>query len=416
MKARLEIQRIVRAHTGSVLARLMRTVRDLDLAEDALQEALEAALKAWPQEGVPNNPHAWLVGTARHRAIDELRRRTMRARKTEELQWLATLQAETQAGGPVADPIRDDMLRLIFTCCHPALSPEARVALTLRTIAGLQTDEIARAFLVPTATMAQRLVRVKKKIRAANVPYRVPGASEMGERTAGVLAVVYLVFNEGYSATQGQHLVRRDLCGVAIRLGRSLARLLPDRSEVFGLLGLMLLHDARCEARCTPEGDLVLLDDQDRSTWNQHQIEEGLAVTQHALRLPGPGPYALQAAIAAVHAEAPTSADTDWRQIVGLYDLLQARLASPVVALNRAVAIAMRDGPRAGLALVDELEAPLRSYHLFHAARADLLRRLDRPRDAADAYRQALANPCHEAERRFLERRLASLTAPSRES
>ena len=283
-------------------------------------------------------------------------------------------------------------------------------------VAALETDEIARAFLVPTATMAQRLVRAKKKIRAANVPYRVPSGAEMGERTAGVLAVVYLVFNEGYSATQGQQLVRRDLCGVGIHLGRSLARLLPDRSEVFGLLGLMLLHDARCEARCTAEGDLVLLEDQDRSTWNRPQIEEGLAITQHALRLPGPGPYALQAAIAAVHAEAPTSADTDWRQIVGLYDLLQARLASPVVALNRAVAVAMHDGPTAGLALLDELEAPLRSYHLFHATRADLLRRLDRPLDAANAYQRALDRPCHDAERRFLERRLAALTAPSRES
>ena len=408
MKARVEIQRIVRAHTGAVLARLVRSVRDLDLAEDALQEALIAALNTWPTDGLPDRPEAWLLTSARHKAIDELRRRTLRANKADELQWLATLQQDAE--GPRLDgPIRDDMLRLIFTCCHPALAPEARVALTLRVIAGLETDEIARAFLVPTPTMSQRLVRAKRKIKAAKVPYRVPNAGELRERTNEVLAVVYLIFNEGYAATQGAELVRRDLCGIAIRLGRSLTNLLPELSEVFGLLGLMLLHDARSSTRATPSGDLVLLEDQDRTRWNRKQIEEGLAVTQHALTLAKPGTYALQAAIAAVHAEAPSSADTDWRQIVGLYDLLYARNGSPVVALNRAVAVAMRDGPEAGLTLMDALAEPLDDYHLFHAARADLLRRLGHTDAAAEAYRRALGGPTNDAERRFLSARLSAM-------
>ena len=410
MKVRLEIQRIVRAHTGVVLARLVRTVRDLDLAEDALQEALLAALHTWPSDGIPDNPRAWLIASARHKAIDELRRRSHRARKAEELQWLAILQNEARTPDEPEGPIRDDMLRLIFTCCHPALAPEARVALTLRSIAGLETEEIARAFLVPTPTMAQRLVRAKKKIKTAKVPYRVPRAGEIRGRTNEVLAVVYLVFNEGYTATRGDELVRRDLCGVAISLGRSLARLLPDSAEVFGLLGLMLLHDARSEARCSPQGDLVLLDDQDRTRWHRGQIKEGLEITQHALGLPGLGTYALQAAIAAVHAEADSREQTDWRQIVGLYDLLYARTPTPVVALNRAVAVAMHQGPTAGLHLLASLAEPLDTYHLFHSAHADLLRRLGRHDEAAEAYRRALATPSNEAERRFLEGRIASLS------
>lgn len=408
MKVRLEIQRAMREHSGSVLARLVRSVRDLDVAEDALQDAFVAALHAWPKDGVPDNPRAWLLASARNRAIDELRRRTMRSSKTDELEWLANLErdmGEPELGGP----IRDDMLRLIFTCCHPALAPEARVALTLRAIAGLETEEIARAFLVGTPTMAQRLVRAKKKIRAAGVPYRVPKANAIEARTKEVLAVVYLIFNEGYTATHGEELVRRDLCGVAIRLGRSLAQLLPNHGEVLGLVGLMLLHDARSAARANDTGELVLLDDQDRRRWHQPQIEEGLAVTQQALRLARPGPYALQAAIAAVHAEAPTSQDTDWKQIAALYEYLLARAPTPVVALNRAVAVAMDQGPEAGLALLSDLEKPLADYHLFHAARADLLRRLGRYEEAKDAYNRALAAPCNDAERRFLEARRASL-------
>ena len=408
MKARLQIQQIVREHSGWVLARLVRTVRDFDLVEDAMQEAFIAALQTWPKSGVPDNPRAWLVASARHRAIDELRRRAMRARKADEQAWLASLQQVV--GEPELDgPIRDDMLRLVFTCCHPALSLEARVALTLRAIAGLETEEIARAFLVPTTTMAQRLVRAKKKIKAANLPYEVPRPEALQERLQGVLAVVYLVFNEGYSATSGHELMRRDLCLVALRLGRALAHLLPDQSEVFGLLALMLLHDARSAARSTDDGDLILLGDQDRSRWNGDQIAEGIRATELSLRLGVAGPYALQAAIAAVHSEAPSTEATDWRQIVGLYNCLLDRYPTPVVALNRGVAVAMADGPEAGLALLDTLADPLADYHLYHSARADLLRRLGRHSAAEQAYLDALALPVNEAERRFLERRLSEV-------
>lgn len=407
MQTRLEIQRVYREHHGWVLARLVRSVRDLDLAEDALQDALITALDQWPVRGVPDDPRRWLVVAARNRAIDELRRRTMRSKKNDELEWLASLEREVAAGED--GPIRDDMLRLVFTCCHPALAEEARVALTLRAIAGLETEEIARAFLVPNATMAQRLVRAKKKIRGAKIPFVVPDEDAIDERVAGVLAVVYLVFNEGYSATHGAQVVRRDMCKVALRLGAALAQLLDDHPEAFGLLGLMLLHDARSAARASESGELVLLEAQDRGRWNQAQIAEGIRVTKQALRLGRAGPYALQAAIAAVHAEAPTADVTDWAQIVALYDHLLARAPTPVVALNRAVAVAMRDGPEAGLAEVDALADALDGYHLFHAARADLLRRLGRYEAAAKAYTAALAAPCNEVERRFLEGRLAEV-------
>lgn len=403
MKTRLEIQRIAREHHGRVLARLVRSVRDLDLAEDALQDALITALDKWPQTGLPDDPEKWLVVAARNRAIDELRRRTLRSHKHDELEWLASLE---QARAKEDDgPIRDDMLRLVFTCCHPALAEEARVALTLRVIAGLETEEIARAFLVPNVTMAQRIVRAKKKIHGAKIPFSVPDEDAIDERVAGVLAVVYLVFNEGYSATSGEQVVRRDLCKVALRLGRALGELLPDHPEVFGLFALMLLHDARSAARASEDGELVLLEEQDRTKWNGEQIAEGIRATRHALRLGVAGPYALQAAIAAVHAEAKTPAETDWAQIVGLYEHLEKRVPTAVVALNRAVAVAMRDGPEVGLEHVDGLGAELDGYHLFHAARADLLRRMGRRAEAAAAYTRALAAPCNEAERRFLERR-----------
>ncbi|MEO1335839.1 MAG: sigma-70 family RNA polymerase sigma factor [Myxococcota bacterium] len=391
-----------------MLARLVRSMRDLTLAEDALQDALLAALDCWPRDGVPDNPRAWLVAAARRRAIDELRRRTMRSKKTEELQWLASLQEEARTPG-IDGPIRDDMLRLIFTCCHPALAPEARVALTLRAIAGLETNEIARAFLVTQKTMAQRLVRAKNKIKVAGVPYRVPDAQDLEPRTREVLAVIYLVFNEGYTATEGRDLVRRDLCSVAVRLGRALVKLLPNDGEAVGLLALMLLHDSRSHARCNAQGDLILLEDQDRKQWNQTQIAEGLRLAQTALGMKHPGSYTLQAAIAAVHAEAATSAQTDWPQIAALYDHLLSRTPTAVVALNRAVAIAMAKGPEVGLPLLDTLATELADYQVYYAARADLLRRLNRSDEAAQAYKEALKRTVNDSELRFLRRRLEAL-------
>jgi len=396
-----------REHHGWAIAGLVRTLRDLDLAEDALQAALEAALSQWRADGIPDSPRAWLVRTARNKAIDELRRRTMRQGKEDELTWLGALQREAAAPDE-APPVEDDMLRLIFTCCHPALAREARIALTLRTIAGLTTEEIARAFLVPTPTMAQRLVRAKKKIRAAGVPYRVPERGELDARLAGVLHVVYLIFNEGYAATHGEAMVRRDLCRHATQLARELARLYPAHGEVLGLLALIRLQDSRCDARVDAAGDLVLLPDQDRDRWDRDAIAEGIALTREALRR-RPGRYALQAAIAAVHAEAPRAEQTDWPQIVGLYDLLVQHAPTPVVALNRAVALAFAHGPAVGLSAMDELAEPLGDYHLFHAARADLLRRERRDAEAAAAYREALARCENDPERRFLEGRLAAL-------
>jgi RNA polymerase sigma-70 factor (ECF subfamily) len=407
---------IFRDESARVLATLIRLLGDFDVAEEALQDAFAVAVEQWQRDGVPTNPRAWLVSTGRFRAIDRLRRDAR-------LDSMADLPASTHgiAPGPQTEDddsgVEDDRLRLIFTCCHPALSREAQVALTLRTICGLTTEEIARAFLVPVATMAQRLVRATGKIRDAGIPYRVPDASELAERLGAVLAVVYLVFTEGYAATSGDALVRRDLCGEAIRLARLLVELMPDATEANGLLALMLLHDARRTARMTPDGELILLEDQDRRSWDHAQIDDGLARTEAAI-LAGrgrAGAYAIQAAIAALHAKAPVAGQTDWRQIAALYALLLERAPSAVVELNHAVAVAMVDGPEPALLLVDGIDArgDLRGYHLLHAVRADLLRRMGRLTDAAASYEQALELATLEPERRFLRRRLGELRRPN---
>jgi RNA polymerase sigma-70 factor (ECF subfamily) len=405
------LERSFREESARALATLIRLLGDFDLAEEALQEAFATAVTAWPADGVPDSPRAWLVAVARRRAIDRLRRAKRFEAKAREL----------VSGQPVAvdeeaepEPVEDDRLRLVFTCCHPALAREAQVALTLRTICGLTTEEIARAFLVPLPTMAQRLVRAKEKIRAAGIPYAVPRASSIEERLESVLAVVYLVFNEGYAATAGDALVRTELCQEAIRLGRLLVELGAGRAEwreADALLALMLLHDARREARVAADGSLVLLENQDRSLWDKGRIAEGLERVERSLRAGRAGPYALQAAIAALHVRAERPSETDWRQIAGLYDLLLRVLPTPVVELNRAVAVAMVDGPERGLLLLDALAArgELRGYHLLPAARADLLRRLGRVDEAREAYRAAARLASLEPERRFLEGRASSL-------
>ena len=401
------IDLIYRSDSRRIFASLVRLVGDFDLAEDALQDAFRAAMEQWPRDGIPANPRAWLISAGRFKAIDRLRRAT---RFDAALTTLGE-QLDTEAEPALDDEaLEDDRLRLIFTCCHPALSLEARIALTLREVCGLTTEEIARAFLTTPATLAQRIVRAKAKIRNAGIPYRVPTPDELPDRRDGVLHVIYLVFNEGYSASSGEALTRPDLSGEAIRLGRLLYQLLPE-PEVGGLLALMLLHESRRAARTSPDGDLVLLEDQDRALWDRALIAEGTRLIVQSLSSGRVGPYAIQAAIAAVHAEAPSPEATDWRQIVALYDVLAQMQPSPVVELNRAVAVAMRDGPTAGLALVDALlaQGDLADYHLAHAARADLCRRLGRTQEARDAYAQALGLTQQGPERRFLEQRLAAL-------
>lgn len=404
------VEEVYRSEWGRVVATLIGMVGgDFDLAEEAAQEAFTAAITQWKESGVPEYPRAWIISTARHKAIDRIRRKTRFEEELEPKLEQGSLDVATEAKVYSAE-IPDDRLRLIFTCCHPAIAQDAQIALTLRSLCGLETDEIARAFLVPTATMAQRLVRAKNKIREARIPYVVPETSEMAERLNAVLHVIYLVFNEGYSASSGGSVTRADLSAEAIRLARLLCELLPQ-PEVQGLLALMLLQESRRAARTSAEGEIVLLDDQDRSLWNRSQIKEGTGLVERALASRRPGPYTLQAAIAAVHASSPVAAKTDWRQIVALYDLLVQTVPSPVVELNRAVAVAMRDGAAAGLALVDEILASgdLEGYHLAHSARAELCRRLGQTADARKSYERALALTRQDPERRFLQKRLAEL-------
>jgi RNA polymerase sigma-70 factor, ECF subfamily len=401
---------VYRTESRQVLSTLIRLLGDFDAAEEALHDAFAAAVEQWSRDGVPTNPRAWLVSTGRFKAIDGMRRRSrFDASLTELAQQLETSTGDAEAQGD--ESVEDDRLRLIFTCCHPALPPEAQVAMTLREVCGLTTDEIARAFLTKPGTVAQRIVRAKSKIRDARIPYEVPSEKELPDRLDAVLRAVYLVFNEGYSASVGCSLTRHDLSGEAIRLGRLLTALLPE-SEAIGLLALMLLHDSRRTARTSPTGDLILLEDQDRLLWNQAQIVEGVSLVERAMSLSPVGPYTVQAAIAAVHAQAPSAALTDWSQIVALYEVLMGAEPSPVVELNRAVAVAMRDGPSAGLALVDTILArgDLQNYHLAHSARADLCRRLGQTAEARVSYERALRLTQQEPERRFLERRLAALS------
>ena len=409
------VEAVYRADWGRVVATLIALVGDFDLAEESAQEAFAAAVDQWRVSGVPEFPRAWIIQTARHKAIDRIRRK---ARFEEKLESYATSGLVREVDEPDYDnnEIPDDRLRLMFTCCHPALASDAQVALTLRTLCGLETDEIARAFLVPETTMAQRLVRAKRKIRDAGIPYVVPETNEMAARLEAVLTVIYLVFNEGYASTRGAPLVRTDLCAEAIRLGRLVRLLLGPQppAEVTALVALMLLHDARRDARIDQAGDLVILEEQDRSRWDQAQVAEALPLVEEAFRA-GPGPFALQAAIAAVHCQAARPEDTDWPQIVRLYDLLERIQPSPIVSLNRAVAVAMADGPGPALALVDNLSATdnLANYHLLHAARADLLRRLGSSVEAAKSYQRALALVTNDSERRFLERRLREVQSPA---
>jgi RNA polymerase sigma-70 factor (ECF subfamily) len=417
------VSAVYESDSRRVLATLIRLLGDFDAAEEAMHDAFRAALEQWPREGVPGNPRAWLVSTGRFKAIDSMRRRK-RFEALDDVGEAADIAVTDTAAWADEESVEDDRLRLIFTCCHPALAPDAQVALTLREVCGLTTEEIALAFLTPAPTLAQRIVRAKAKIRDAKIPYQVPTPAELPDRLDAVLRVIYLVFNEGYSASSGSAVTRHDLSAEAIRLGRLLVELLPE-AEAYGLLALMLLHESRRAARMSPEGDVILLDEQDRSRWDKKQIAEGLQLVRRVLS-PSPsraqgtsgprpatsvGPYVIQAAMSAVHAEAATAAETDWNEIVGLYDLLMNLTPSPVVALNRAVAVAMRDGPAAGLALVDEILAggELADYRLAHAARAELCRRLGRTDDARKSYERALKLTRQEPERRLIERRLREL-------
>jgi RNA polymerase sigma-70 factor, ECF subfamily len=401
---------IYESESRRVLATLIRLLGDFDAAEEALHDAFRAALEQWPRDGVPANPRAWLVSTGRFKAIDAGRRRA-RFDALDDVGEKADVAFIDTAAWADDESVEDDRLRLIFTCCHPALAPDAQVALTLREVCGLTTEEIARAFLTPAPTLAQRIVRAKAKIRDARIPYEVPSRAELPERLEAVLRVIYLVFNEGYSASSGEQVTRHDLSAEAIRLGRLLVELLPE-PEAQGLVALMLLHDSRRAARTSPDGDLVLLEDQDRSLWSRAQIAEGVRLVEQALSSGQPGPYAVQAAIAAVHAEAPAAAATDWNEIVGLYDILTRITPSPIVELNRAVAIAMRDGPAAGLAIIDGLmtRGELRDYRLAHAVRGELCRRLGRTADAQTSFERALKLTRQEPERRLIERRLAEVS------